>query len=69
MREVFVPTQTFEATVNGRLNRYKQGQQYIVYDTPQHKELEGKVKKWAEEGKVQIVGTSNARPTVVKMGG
>lgn len=55
----FVPAKSFEAEVNGSLNRYREGQVYTVHDTPAHTDLASKVKKWAEDGKVVIAGATS----------
>lgn len=71
MGQYFVPTETFEADVNGFTNRYQRGKRYTVYDTPQHRELAKKVQRWAEEGRVNITGNSSGgvRPGVIRTGG
>ncbi len=71
MGKIFTPTETFEADVNGHTNRYKRGQQYIVYDTPDHKELGKAVQRWAEEGRIQITGATPGavKPAGIKTGG
>jgi len=69
MGQLFVPTQTFEAEVNGNTNRYLKGQRYTVHDTSQHKDLAKKVQEWHGEGKVKIIGHTAGRsvPTAVRV--
>lgn len=71
MGQRFVPTETFEAEVNGFTNRYQKGKQYTVYDTPDHRDLAKKVQRWAAEGRVAITGVTSgaARPVKVATGG
>lgn len=70
MGQRFVPTETFEARVNGFDNRYLKGQQYTIYDTPEHRELARKVQQWVGEGRVVITGaTAGAvRPHKIRTG-
>jgi Zn-dependent alcohol dehydrogenase len=67
---MFVPKETFTATINGQTNRYRQGTQYTVYDTGDHKELAASVESWEKAGQVVVVGNTSklARPVRVTTG-
>lgn len=52
----FTPVQTFEAQVNGKVNRYLKDGLYTCRDGALYADLDKKAKQWASEGLVRILG-------------
>lgn len=60
----FTPVQTFEAEVNGRVNNYVKDKIYTCRDGAGYADLNTKVKQWASEGFVRVLGDVPNTPPI-----